>query len=87
MPQLKMTKTAAGPGGNYIAGRCYQVNQEVFDAFCGGEDPAAIDFAEAAEIAAASRGEKPERDWKPALQPKEIEPPEPKARAKNRAKR
>jgi hypothetical protein len=87
-----MVKTAAGPQGNYIVGRAYDVDSDTHKQFTDpGKDehgkqiePAALDFAEAAEIAVEERGEKRERDWKPSPQPTEVELPEPKRRAKKR---
>ncbi len=87
MPKLVMIKKAAGPMGSFHPGKAYTVSPELHKQFCEGEDPAALDFEEAAEIAVEERGEKRDREWKPAPQPEEIELPEPKSRGKKRANR
>jgi len=86
MPKLKMVKTASGPDGNYIIGRCYVVPPKVHESLCGGDDPAALDYEAAAELASEGRGEIPEK-WEAPRQPQEIEPPEPKDKPKRRAQR
>ena len=56
MPKLQMIKTASGPMGTFRAGKCYTVSPEIHQQFTEGEDPAAIDYEEAAEIAVEARG-------------------------------
>ncbi len=87
MPKLVMIKKAAGPMGSFHPGKAYTVSPELHKQFCEGEDPAALDFEEAAEIAVEERSEKPDREWKPAPQPTEIEPPEPKRSKRRPGKR
>ncbi len=86
MAKIVMIKRAAGPMGSFQPGKAYTVSPELHKQFTEGEDPAALDFEEAAEIAVEERGEKPEREWKRAPQPTEIELPEPK-RGKKRSGR
>ncbi len=81
MPRITMVKTAAGPQGCFRAGKTYTVEPEISEMFLGGDDPAALDAYEAAELAAESRGETPEDA--PIREPE----PAPEPRGKRRAKR